>query len=72
MLHCVHCTVEEGACKSSQTKSQIVFCLFLEWRDQPTCHLLSLDLVTRLPVALAPCTKLALISEPGGVLALEF
>lgn len=52
--------------------SQIVQCLFLEWRDQPSCHLMSLDWPTGLLVALAPHTKPALISEPRGVLALEF
>lgn len=62
----------EGACTSSQTNTQIVLCLFLEWRDRPSCHLPSLDWPAGLPVALAPHTKPALISEPRGVLALEF
>jgi len=51
---------------------EIVPCLFLEWRDRPSCHLLSLDWLAGLPVALAPHTKLALISEPRGALALAF
>lgn len=51
---------------------KIVLCLFLEWRDRPSCHLLSLDWLASLPVALASRTKPALISEPRGVLALEF
>lgn len=55
-----------------RTNSQIVPCLFLEWRDRPSCHLMSLDWLASLPVALAPHTKPALISEPRGVLALEF
>lgn len=57
---------------SPQTNSLIVPCLLLEWRDRPSCHLLSLDCVASLPVALASHTKPALISEPRGVLALEF
>lgn len=52
--------------------SQIVLCLFLEWRDRPSCHLLSLDWLRSLPVAQALHTKPALISGPHGVLALEF
>lgn len=55
-----------------RTNSQIVLCLFLEWRDRPSCHLPSLDWLASLPVALAPHTKPTLISEPRGVLALEF
>lgn len=51
---------------------QIVLCLFLEWRDRPSCHLLSLDWLRSLPVAQALRTKPALISGPRGVLALEF
>lgn len=51
---------------------QIVLCLFLEWRDRPSCHLLSLDWLRSLPVARALRTKPALISGPRGVLALEF
>lgn len=62
----------EGACTSTLTNSRIVPCLFVEWRDRPSCHLLSLDWLASRPVALAPHTKPALISEPRGVLALEF
>lgn len=52
--------------------AQIVLYLFLEWRDQPSCHLLSLDWLRSLPVVEALHTKPVLISQPRGVLALEF
>lgn len=52
--------------------AQIVLYLFLEWHDQPSCHLLSLDWLRSLPVVEALHTKPALISRPRGVLALEF
>lgn len=52
--------------------TQIVLYLSLEWRDQPSCHLLSLDWLRSLPVVEALHTKPVLISRPRGVLALEF
>lgn len=58
--------------RESVRLSQIVPCLFLEWRDRPSCHLLSLDWFCGPPVAEALHTKLSLISGPCGLLALEF
>lgn len=74
---CVHAMaavsvyIEVGR-RESVHLSQIVLCLFLGWRDRPSCHLLSLDWLRSLPVAEALRTKLSLISGPCGVLALEF